>query len=269
MSVRTGLAILVLLVMLILGGIGIARNWRKPVGWHRDMVTTTYSWLGAMPARWAFYRALPALWAAMAVFWLDMAATAWLKGGDVTLYRLATKLADWSAPGTGVLLLIAISVFLVSRPHFLIFPALRSQPYLLQVWDNPGMSPDGGPADSGEADATGDLGERAERLTSSRAGVGQELAGIGERDVVQGWMRELGPRSGHTVFVHRSWGTVYAVPERKAGISVLWTDGPSTWYAVLPGAARKQNLTLEQAEQIVLEATTSSGPPQWPDWEPL
>jgi hypothetical protein len=65
------------------------------------------------------------------------------------------------------------------------------------------------------------LGEldRVERLTHRKAGIGQELVELGERDLVQGRMREMGPLSNHEVYVHRGWGTVSAVPDREAGIS--------------------------------------------------
>jgi len=151
MSTRTGVGLLGLMVLLILGGVGMARTWRKPAGYHRAMVTTTYGWLRiAMPARWALYRAMPVLWVAMAVFWLDMVATMWLEGGNVTLHRLASGVAQWGVPVTGILLLVALSVFLVSRPRFLIFPALRPQPNLIKVWGNHGMSPEEATADHGE-----------------------------------------------------------------------------------------------------------------------
>jgi hypothetical protein len=117
------------------------------------------------------------------------------------------------------------------------------------------------------ADVMGEVG-RAERLTPSDVGVGQEIVELGERDVVQGWMRELNPRSGHQIFVHREWGTVSAVPDGET-IGVFWTDGRSTWDAVPPGGVYGEALTPQQIEQVILDATTSAGPPHWPDWSPL
>lgn len=117
------------------------------------------------------------------------------------------------------------------------------------------------------ADLLGEV-DRAERLTSSEAGVRKELVGLDERDVVRGWLRELGPGCDYQVFVHREWGTVFVVPDEEA-VSVLWTDGHSSWVAVPPGAADEKALTPQQIEQIVLNATSSSGPPQWPDWSAL
>jgi hypothetical protein len=120
-------------------------------------------------------------------------------------------------------------------------------------------------------DAADVLGEpeRVERLTNSKTDINQELVELSERDLVQNWMREIGPHSAHMVFVHRGWGTVSAVPDREAGVDVFWTDGTSTWHAVPPGAPDNQALTPGQVERIILDATTSSGPPEWPDWKPL
>jgi hypothetical protein len=117
------------------------------------------------------------------------------------------------------------------------------------------------------ADLIGEV-NRAERLTSSQTGVEQELVGLGEREVILAWLRELGPGSDGKVFVHQEWGTIFVVADEDS-VGVFWTDGRSSWVAVPPGAAEGQALTAQQIERVVLDATTSSGPPRWPEWSAL
>lgn len=109
--------------------------------------------------------------------------------------------------------------------------------------------------------------DRVERLTTSEAAVSKDLVGLGEHDVVRGWLRELVPGCDQQVHVHREWGTVSVVPDDES-VGLFWTDGSSSWVAGPPGAAGEL-LTLQQIERIIVEATTSSGPPQWPDWDAL
>ena len=104
-----------------------------------------------MPARWALYRTMPTLWVALVSLCFDAAGALWLEGDHVTLLGLAYTSAQWGARIAGMVFLIAVSVFLVSRPRFLIYSALRSQPCLLKVWGNPGINPEGVPADGGQA----------------------------------------------------------------------------------------------------------------------
>ena len=113
--------------------------------------------------------------------------------------------------------------------------------------------------------------EFAERLTRRGLfGVKSEEAPLDARDVVRGWLHDLGSGRDQQVFVHRSWGTLAAVPDRGQPVSVLMTDGGDpTWFAVPPGAGDDTDLTPEQIEWIMLDALTSSGPPDWPQWRPL
>jgi hypothetical protein len=96
--------------------------------------------------------------------------------------------------------------------------------------------------------------------------VKSESVGLGERDVVQGWLRD-GLSAREQIMIHRSWGTVAAVQDRGRPTTVLLTDGPRTWYAVAPGA--EAALTPSQVEAILLQALDSVGPPAWPQWRPL
>lgn len=129
---------------LVLAGVfATFRNWRKPIEWHRSMVETTYSWLRiGMPARWAFYRSFPVLALTLAAFLTGVFALSWARSADLAPDHMAYAIVAWTKPVAGALSLVTASVFLLSRPRSLICPALRSQPYLLKVWDNPEVEPD-------------------------------------------------------------------------------------------------------------------------------
>jgi hypothetical protein len=110
----------------------------------------------------------------------------------------------------------------------------------------------------------------AERLTGRGPfRVSREEAPLADRRTVQGWLRELRPDRDQQVLVHRSWGTVAAVAGDHRPVTVVMSDGKNSWYAVPPGAADDQALTPGQVEHIMLDALSSSGPPEWPDWRSL
>jgi hypothetical protein len=120
----------------------------------------------------------------------------------------------------------------------------------------------------------------AERLTTRGLfKVDSEPVALSEREVVRGWLRELGQAGrDQQVMVHRPWGTVVAVPETRLRptmadgrkpATVLMTDGEDTWCAVAPGAADDSYLEPDQVELILLDALASSGPPTWPRWRPI
>lgn len=112
--------------------------------------------------------------------------------------------------------------------------------------------------------------DRAERLSGQGRGEpAHDVAELGDRDVIQGWLRQLGPQGDQQVLVHRRWGTVVAVADGRSPVSVFWTDGDTTWYAVPPGVPGEQDLESQQVEHVVLDALTSPGPPSWPDWRVL
>jgi hypothetical protein len=110
----------------------------------------------------------------------------------------------------------------------------------------------------------------AERLTGKGMfRTAKETARLDERDVVMRWLAELGSHPDQQVFVHRDWGTIVAVAQRQDPVGVFWTDGGTTWYAVPPGAVGDDHLTPEQVKHVMLEALTSPGPPEWPQWRTL
>jgi hypothetical protein len=118
---------------------------------------------------------------------------------------------------------------------------------------------------------TENLVDTAERLTTrSRRQIDQDRATLSDYATVQGWLRVLGRQGDQQVFIHRPWGTVVAVAERRYDtIGVFLSDGDQVWYATPPGAASNIELTPSQVEHILLEALTSPGPPEWPDWHDL
>jgi hypothetical protein len=112
----------------------------------------------------------------------------------------------------------------------------------------------------------------AERLTTSgsfRLQVATESVSLADRETVQCWIRELGRESGTQVFVHRRWGTLTAVSNGSNPIAVVMSTGEHTWLAKPPGAVEDQHLTLEQVEQVVVDALTASERPAWPEWHAL
>lgn len=97
-----------------------------------------------------------------------------------------------------------------------------------------------------------------------------DTAGLDERDIVKGWLVKLGRVSDQQVLVHRGWGTVTAVVGDDGGpAAVFWSDGDTTWHAVPPEAIKDTDLTPEQVTYVVLDALTSSGPSEWPQWRVL
>jgi hypothetical protein len=112
----------------------------------------------------------------------------------------------------------------------------------------------------------------AERLTTSgsfRLQVGTESASLSDRETVRGWIRELAPGSGAQVFVHRRWGTLAAVCDGRRPFAVVVSTGEHSWFATAPGSPQDQPLSLDEVEQIVLDALTASERPVWPEWHLL
>lgn len=119
-------------------------------------------------------------------------------------------------------------------------------------------------------DRSARLEEVAERLTSRGLfRVDSDSASLDNRGAVRAWLRELGPKRGQQVFVHRRWGTIAAVADGRHPVGVILSDGEKAWFATAPGAADDQALTPEQVEHIMLDALTANSRPQWPDWHPL
>ena len=110
----------------------------------------------------------------------------------------------------------------------------------------------------------------AERLTRrSLFKVTGESVALSDRDTVQRWMRELRPGRDQMVLIHRPWGSVAAVADRRPPVNVFLSDGERTWFAADPGATTDQNLTPDQIEYIMLDSLMSPGPPDWPEWRDL
>ena len=101
-------------------------------------------------------------------------------------------------------------------------------------------------------------------LRSSR-----ETAELSARDTVTGWVRELVRADDQQVMVHRPWGTVAAVAERRHPATVVLSDGVDSWFATGPEAATTQPLTPDEVEHVVLDSLTASDRPSWPYWHLL
>jgi hypothetical protein len=116
----------------------------------------------------------------------------------------------------------------------------------------------------------GEPNEVAMRDTSSGLfRIQSESVALNDRLTVQRWLRELRPERDQRIFVHRSWGTLVAIADRRDPVDVLLTDGETTWFATIRGTTNEQPLTPEQIEHVMLDALTSPAPPNWPEWEVL
>ena len=114
------------------------------------------------------------------------------------------------------------------------------------------------------------LEDVAERLT--RRGlfrVDRDSASLSEHGTVRTWLRQLYPTCDQQILVHRHWGTIGAVADRRHPVTVIRHDGDKSWFATAPGAADRQPLTPDQVEHILLDALTADRHPQWPDWHYL
>jgi hypothetical protein len=111
----------------------------------------------------------------------------------------------------------------------------------------------------------------AERLTSRGLfRTTSDTAALSDDETVRRWLRELQLQRDQQIFVHRPWGTVVAVADRRHTVQVFFTDGDKTWVAVPPGAGDDtKDLTPAQVSLVVLDALTASAPPAWPDWRYL
>ena len=110
----------------------------------------------------------------------------------------------------------------------------------------------------------------AERLTGRGPfRTTRESAALGDHQTVRAWLRQLSPDRDQQVFVHRPWGTVVAVADGHHAIGVFLSDGDRSWSASAPGAGADADLTPDQVEFILLDALTSPGQPEWPEWRYL
>ena len=109
----------------------------------------------------------------------------------------------------------------------------------------------------------------AERLSGKVLGApGAEQTTLDDRTTVQRWLHDLGA-TDQQVLVHRPWGTLAAVADGRHPVEVVMSDGESSWTAEPPGADGMRRLTPEQVQHVVLDALTSTGPPEWPAWRRL
>jgi hypothetical protein len=97
-----------------------------------------------------------------------------------------------------------------------------------------------------------------------------ELVDVSDEATVRRWVREIEPGRDVTIVVRRAWGGVAVVATGKHPASVFLADDRETpRYAVAPGAPDDQHLTPDEVEDIIVDALTSAGPPEWPDWREL
>ena len=112
--------------------------------------------------------------------------------------------------------------------------------------------------------------ERAERLTGTVwSGVASETCDLTDTATVRSWLAGLSANGDQQVFVHRHWGVLAVVPDKKMPTSVVLSDGEDSWFAVPPGAGDNGKLTPEQIDRVVLASLDGPSRPQWPDWRPL
>ncbi|MET8910083.1 hypothetical protein [Micromonospora sp. NPDC004551] len=97
-----------------------------------------------------------------------------------------------------------------------------------------------------------------------------ETVGLDDRETVRRWLRELDPDLRQQVHIRRPWGVIAAVSDHRdpVGVVLQEPDGRA-WGAYVPGADRREHLTPEQVEDVMLAALTSTGRPEGPDWRPI
>lgn len=97
-----------------------------------------------------------------------------------------------------------------------------------------------------------------------------ETAGLDDRETVRRWLRELDPDLQQQVHIRRPWGVIAAVSDRRDPVGVVMRERDGrAWGAYVPGADRREHLTPEQVEAVMLAALTSAGRPDGPDWRPI
>ncbi|KAB1912909.1 hypothetical protein F8274_12325 [Micromonospora sp. AMSO31t] len=113
-----------------------------------------------------------------------------------------------------------------------------------------------------------DVAERVSTYGLFRTGT--ETVELDDRETVRRWLRELDPDLQQQVHIHRPWGVIAAVSDHRdpVGVVVQEPDGRA-WGAYVPGADRREHLTPEQVEAVMLAALTSTGRPDGPDWRPI
>jgi hypothetical protein len=117
--------------------------------------------------------------------------------------------------------------------------------------------------------------EFAERHTSvgrwwQKKRTATEPAELSDAATVRRWLNELAPGQNVTIVVHRQWGAIAVVASGEDPVSVFLSEERDIpFYAVAPGAPDGEHLAADQVERIVIDALTSTGPPDWPDWREL
>ncbi|MFC0032410.1 hypothetical protein ACFFMM_23095 [Micromonospora chaiyaphumensis] len=97
-----------------------------------------------------------------------------------------------------------------------------------------------------------------------------ETAELGDRETVRRWLRELDPDLQQQVHIRRPWGVIAAVSDHRDPVGVVMQEPDGrAWGAYVPGADRREHLTPEQVEDVMLAALTSTGRPDGPDWRPI
>jgi hypothetical protein len=108
----------------------------------------------------------------------------------------------------------------------------------------------------------------AERWTSTgwRKSRGESVS-VRDRDAVDVWLRELGDAGKQQVMIHRPWGTIAAVADRRGRLAVVMADSGHSWSAAAPGGKRGSELSRDQVRVVMTEALDSAHRPTCVDWQ--
>ncbi|MGY0003846.1 hypothetical protein [Micromonospora sp. I033] len=97
-----------------------------------------------------------------------------------------------------------------------------------------------------------------------------ETVGLDDRETVRRWLRDLDPDLRQQVHIRRPWGVIAAVSDQRDPVGVVMQEPDGrAWGAYVPGADRREHLTPQQVEDVMLAALTSTGRPDGPDWRPI
>jgi hypothetical protein len=96
-----------------------------------------------------------------------------------------------------------------------------------------------------------------------------ESASVSDRATVASWLRDFGGARKQQILIHRPWGTIAAVVDRRGRVEIVVADGNHSWLATATGSVTKTGISAEQARQVMLEALDAMARPTSVEWKPL
>jgi len=113
--------------------------------------------------------------------------------------------------------------------------------------------------------------ERVELRTSTgRRHLHTDTAGLGDTEVVDRWLDDLGGDPMKEVQVFRHWGTLVANIDAQGQPTVILAAKDRAYSAELqPAADKDAAFSSAEMKRVMLDSLNSPGRPRWPRWDPL